>query len=827
MKHLTRYMTATVLVIALVAMSAGLARADASRRQAELEEVQRLIEDNGYSWVAGHNAISDLPEEERLNLLGLEVPEYYYEILQELESAPILRAPMDLPSRFDWTDSAAVSPVRRQLCGDCWAQCSVAAMESQLLIYDDDATRLSVQQAIDCNFGSSSCDGGWWEDVYDMYEAVGAVTQVCYRYRNGVDGNCDGDTCDVVTYLGDYEFIDTSVASIKQHVMTYGPVAVGMSVYSDFNYYNGGCYETSQHGNINHGVLIVGWDDDMCGGDGAWHIKNSWGTYWGENGYAWMKYGTADIGFAACVTYYTPRQRTELAYENCVIDDSAGDGDGAAEPGETVVMRVSLVNQRWVTATNVTATLMSMTPGVQVLLAGSTTFPDVPGDGVVESDPPHYSVHVDPAVTCGTRAHFTLSIECDQGAFSDDCCLDIGDAVETVFVDDAEADMGWTRGAPDDDATAGAWVRKNPRGSITNDAVLVQAERDHSPGAMVLSFVTANTNRSFGPDMADVDGGKRTLMTPVFDLSDRASAMARYWKWYTCDTGDSAADDVWIVDVSGDGGTTWTNLETQTESHREWRESEFDLARYVPLSDEVVLRFVASDYGSESTVEAAVDDFEITGCPASVDVLPPYVEIVYPNGGEVLTEDTQVDVEWVAADDYGLREVVVMASYDGGLTYDDTLGVATGFDTSLAWHIPAGEHAECMIGIEVLDRGYNAVFDESDSPFSIVQDVAGVERDEEVNIPDDVVLVGSEKNPFSGSTHIFFGVPRAMAVEVKVFDARGRVVKELISAPVDAGYHSVVWDGRSAASGRVSPGIYFVRLDAGGAVKTAKVMLAR
>lgn len=827
MKHLTMCIMAAVLVVAFVAGSAGLASGETGRRQAELEEVQRLIEENGYSWVAGHNEISDLPEEERLNLLGLEIPEDYYEILEDLQMRPMLTAPMDLPSRFDWTDSAAVSPVRRQLCGDCWAQCSVAAMESQLLIYDDDATRLSVQQAIDCNFGSSSCDGGWWEDVYDMYKAVGAVTRACYPYRGGVNGNCDEDTCDVVTYLDTYEFIDTSVASIKQHLLTYGPIAVGMSVYSDFNYYNGGCYETSQSGNINHGVLIVGWDDSMCGGDGAWHIKNSWGTFWGENGYAWMKYGTADIGYAACVTYYTPRQRTTLAYESLVIDDSAGDGDGAAEPGETVTMRVSLINERWDAATNVTATLMSMTPGVQVLLAGSTTFPDVPGDGIVESEPPHYSVYVEPTVTCGTRAHFTLSIECDQGTFSDNCYFDIGDAVEVVFVDDAETDLGWTRGAPDDEATSGAWVRKNPRGSINTDAVLVQAERDHSPGSVVLSFVTSNTNRSFYPDFADVDGGKRTLMTPVFDLSDRASALARYWKWYTCDTGDSAADDVWTVDVSADGGITWTNLETQTESHREWRESEFDLAEHVPLSDQVMLRFVASDYGNDSTVEAAVDDFEITGCPASVDALPPYVEVVYPNGGEVLTENTEVDVEWVADDDYGLREVVVMASYDGGFTYDDTLGVVTGFDTSLTWQVPAGEYTDCVIGVEAMDRGYSTVFDESDSPFSITRDVSGVERGEDEYIPDDVVLVGSERNPFSGSTHIFFGVPRTMTVDMKVFDARGRVVKSLMNAPVDAGYHSVVWDGKSAASGRVSSGIYFLRLNAGGVVKTAKLMLAR
>ena len=41
-----------------------------------------------------------------------------------------------------------------------------------------------------------------------------------------------------------------------------------------------------------HAIVIVGWDDNKR----AWRIKNSWGTGWGEGGYAWIKYGANLIG---------------------------------------------------------------------------------------------------------------------------------------------------------------------------------------------------------------------------------------------------------------------------------------------------------------------------------------------------------------------------------------------------------------------------------------------------------------------------------------------------------------------------------------------------
>lgn len=63
-----------------------------------------------------------------------------------------------------------------------------------------------------------------------------------------------------------------------------------------FQGYKSGVFNENANDNgINHAIVIVGWDDAK----GAWRIKNSWSTGWGEAGYMWIKYGSNDIGYAA------------------------------------------------------------------------------------------------------------------------------------------------------------------------------------------------------------------------------------------------------------------------------------------------------------------------------------------------------------------------------------------------------------------------------------------------------------------------------------------------------------------------------------------------
>lgn len=812
------------VIMSIVACPArgGKAASNTSYETLTLGEVRDLIEQKGYSWRAGRTSLSDLPPEEFTRRMGLRLPQNYDEILRRVRSRPPLLPALDLPSRFDWSDSISMPPIREQLCGDCWAQAVTAGMECQVRFHDHDSTALAVQNVIDCNFGSSNCAGGFLWDACFLFANVGGVAGDCYPYV-GADMNCSPDTCPLIGKLDAFDDIDTTVVSIKTHLITYGPIPVALGVPPDLQYYTGGCYESDLPWDHWHAMLIIGWEDSMCGGYGAWHCWNCSGTEWGEDGYAWIKYHTAKIGADAKVLHYTSRGSVQLGIEAFTIDDSAGDADSVPDPGETVGLAIELSNSAWTAATGISAVLTSTTPGVNVI-DGSAVFPDIDPDSTGWSVLPHFSFSVDTDMLCGRPAGLLLSLSCNEGVCTDELEILIGEA-GVVFFDDGEVDLGWDKRAADDEATSGVWRRRDPVGSAT-DTCLVQPERDHTPGSASKCFVTSNVLRKLDPNSGDVDGGKTTLTSPVTDLSGRALATLRYWRWYTNDTGGNV-DDAWAVDVSPDSGVTWVNLETTAEGERAWVRKEFDLGTTVALTDKVLVRFVASDYGYDSTVEAAVDDVEIVGSPWWVDDEGPAVKVLSPDGGEEITEETQHLIQWSAGDDYGVRKAAVLVSYDGGATFPDTLGAPLWPDTTLLWDVPAGEYPECILRVEVTDRGYSQAADESDSAFAIVRDLSGLPGERASHDPEAVELLGSERNPFTATTRIFFAVPAPGEARLAIYNVEGRPVRHLLRDRLEAGYHSAVWDGKSDAGEPTASGVYFIHLSASGRSHTAKIVLRR
>ncbi|HVP39862.1 MAG TPA: FlgD immunoglobulin-like domain containing protein, partial [Candidatus Saccharimonadales bacterium] len=79
-------------------------------------------------------------------------------------------------------------------------------------------------------------------------------------------------------------------------------------------------------------------------------------------------------------------------------------------------------------------------------------------------------------------------------------------------------------------------------------------------------------------------------------------------------------------------------------------------------------------------------------------------------------------------------------------------------------------------------------------------------------------------NPTNAGARIDYGLPRDAWVRLGVYDAAGRLVRQLVSGRVPAGDRSAAWDGRDEQGARVAGGLYFFRLQVGGRTLTARLV---
>lgn len=82
-------------------------------------------------------------------------------------------------------------------------------------------------------------------------------------------------------------------------------------------------------------------------------------------------------------------------------------------------------------------------------------------------------------------------------------------------------------------------------------------------------------------------------------------------------------------------------------------------------------------------------------------------------------------------------------------------------------------------------------------------------------------------NPFNPTTTIQYGLPETGWVSLKIYDLRGEEVTILVNSKQEAGWYSVIWDGKDYSGRSVGSGGYFYRLVAGGNLQTQKMVLMK
>lgn len=262
-----------------------------------------------------------------------------------------------------------------------------------------------------------------------------------------------------------------------------------------------------------------------------------------------------------------------------------------------------------------------------------------------------------PATACRSLVSWYVSAQADdsntysdpQVVPSDAYTAPAGRLASVSRSDNFESAAGWTVGDTGDSATAGIWTLGIP------EATVAQPGEDHTSFPWKKCWVTDNVAGG-SANARDVDGGKTTLMSPTISLSGVTEPTISYWRWYSNSTGSAPNADVFTVDISNNNGTSWTNVETIGPSgpgtSGGWIRHAFRVADIITPTALMKIRFVASDTGADSTIEAAIDDFEVATyqCDTTAPTPNPPTWVTVPTP----TSTTEITMEAYAADPSGV-----------------------------------------------------------------------------------------------------------------------------------------------------------------------------
>ncbi|POI20639.1 hypothetical protein CIB84_015617, partial [Bambusicola thoracicus] len=121
------------------------------------------------------------------------------------------------------------------------------------------------------------------------------------------NGYCHYNQSELVAPLAGYVTVEPGNAeALKAALFKHGPVAVNIDAsHKSFTFYANGVYEEPHCGNetseLDHAVLAVGYG--VLHGKSYWLIKNSWSTYWGNDGYILMAMKDNNCGVATAASF--------------------------------------------------------------------------------------------------------------------------------------------------------------------------------------------------------------------------------------------------------------------------------------------------------------------------------------------------------------------------------------------------------------------------------------------------------------------------------------------------------------------------------------------
>jgi cathepsin X len=248
-----------------------------------------------------------------------------------------------LPTDFHWGNVNGTNYLTEsrnqhipQYCGSCWAFGTLSSLNDRLKIQRKakaPETILAPQVLINCG-GGGSCDGGDVGGVFQYMEEHGLPDEACQNYEATNNGNecsplgvCEtcapGKNCTQITKpklwgLEQYGYVHggadvdavgnvaVSIDKLKAEIVANGPLACGIHATPELEAFGTTTAVETYPGGIftqktllpvpNHILSIVGYGHDEKVNLSYWVLRNSWGTYWGEDGFAKIEMGNNNLG---------------------------------------------------------------------------------------------------------------------------------------------------------------------------------------------------------------------------------------------------------------------------------------------------------------------------------------------------------------------------------------------------------------------------------------------------------------------------------------------------------------------------------------------------
>jgi len=272
------------------------------------EAVDSHNEDPSRSWTATVGKFADFTAEERRGLHGLAHDDEPGEGAEEVAGGNMVlnlaaRKPT-FPESFSWGHLHSMKQIKDQgACGSCWAASALKALEANYEIAKNKTVTFSVQHLVSCAEntkhcgGTGGCHGATGDIAFQYIFEHGILTESQYPYMAKSE-ECPQNLAAMSMRATDLGMLGWERLPTNQYwpmiraLVEMGPMVVSVAASSGrggvgIDLYERGIYDYCvKDAILNHAMVMFGYGKTGHGSGTVdyWHLQNSWGEDWGEDG---------------------------------------------------------------------------------------------------------------------------------------------------------------------------------------------------------------------------------------------------------------------------------------------------------------------------------------------------------------------------------------------------------------------------------------------------------------------------------------------------------------------------------------------------------------